>query len=94
MAEFKNVHADIELANPYTSQPEKSEAMPRMDRCHNCGHSAASHADNKCLFVSTTYKPVDLDYTSFRGQFMQWVQGQKIEDALCNIVYELTRRDR
>jgi len=94
MAELKHTHTEIELTNPYTSQQEKSDPMPRMDTCHNCGKVQSMHTDNKCLFVSTMFKPVDQGYTEFRSKFMQWASGQKIEDALCNIVYELTRRDR
>jgi len=94
MAELKNTTLDIELSHLYSNASEKAQAMPRMDQCHNCGHSRPTHVDGKCLFVSTMFKPLDKDYTSFRTEFMQWVHGQKIEDALCNIVYELTRGDR
>jgi hypothetical protein len=94
MAELKNLHAEIELTNPFTSSGGKSDSMPRLDTCHTCGSVQSMHQDNKCLFVSTMFKPVDQGYTEFRTKFMQWAHGQKIEDALCNIVYELTRRDR
>ena len=82
------------MTNPYTSNAEKNTPMPRMDTCHNCGKVRAGHIDNKCLFDASTFKPRDDSYESFRSQFMSWVQGQKLEDGLCNIVYELTRGDR
>lgn len=94
MAELKNLHTEIELTNPYTSNGEKNTPMPRMDTCHNCGKSRATHTDNKCLFEATAFSPRDLSYAEFQSQFMSWAQGQKLEDALCNIVYELTRGDR
>ena len=94
MAELKNVHAEIELTNPYTNNGEKTTPMPRMDTCHNCGKVRAGHVDNKCLFEAASFKPRDESYESFRTQFMSWAHGQKIEEALCNIVYELTRGDR
>lgn len=95
MAEIKNFHGiDIELTNSYTNEQEKATPMPRMDTCHNCGKVQAMHTDNKCLFDASTFKPLDQGYAEFRSKFMSWAQGQKIEEALCNIVYELTRRDR
>ena len=94
MADFKNVSADIELANTFTNEPERAEAMPRMDTCHNCGKVRSGHAEGKCLFDASTFAPRDRSYQEFRTEFMRWACGQKIEDALCNIVYELTRGDR
>jgi hypothetical protein len=95
MAEIKNLHAEIELTNPYSSgHTEKSQPMPRMDTCHNCGRARATHTEGHCLFESTSYKPRDQSYESFRSEFMSWIQGQRLEDGLCNIVYELTRGDR
>ena len=95
MAEIKSTHTEIELTNTgYTYSAEKNDAMPRMDRCHNCGKVQALHTDNKCLFDASSFTPVDLSYADFRVKFLAWGSGQKIEEALCNIVYELTRRDR
>ena len=94
MAAIKNLRMEIELMHPHTSNAEKTQPMPRMDVCHNCGKTRAGHIENKCLFDSSTFAPRDESYESFRSQFMTWAQGQMLEDALCNIVYELTRGDR
>lgn len=94
MTTIKNFHTEIELTNPYNSGYEKADPMPRMDVCHNCGKVQSMHTDNKCLFDSSVFRPVDQGYAEFRTKFLSWAHGQKLEDALCNIVYELTRRDR
>lgn len=98
MALLSKHNADIELENlahrtSYGSDGSKS-GMPRLDLCHNCGKIQALHVEGKCVFDASTFKPVDQDFATFKTEFMQWASGQKLEDALCHIVYELTRRDR
>jgi hypothetical protein len=95
MAEIKHRHSELELSNcGYLSGQQVAAPMPRMDLCHNCGHTQVQHIEGKCLFDAGRFVPRDTDYSQFRVQFMSWLGGQQLEEALCNIVYELTRRDR
>lgn len=97
MATLSNHNADIQLENLTHrggNQYSPNNLMPRLDLCHNCGRVHAMHVEGKCLFESSIFNPRDQDYETFRRDFMSWLQGQKLEDAFCNIVYELTRRDR
>lgn len=96
MATLSHHQTDIELENTqYNSsgQIKSNSPMPRLDMCHNCGKSHASHVDGKCLFESSKFMPVDQDPDTFRRNFLTWISGQKLEEAFCRIVYELTRRD-
>lgn len=97
MATISHHQSDIELENTVhntTGTLKSNTPMPRLDMCHNCGKSHSMHANGKCLFESSTFKPVDQDPDSFRRDFLQWAAGQKIEECFCRIVYELTRRDQ
>lgn len=97
MAVVKPSQMDIELENTQwnnTGTISSTSAMPRLDLCHNCGKTHAVHVDGKCLFEASKFIPVDQDREQFRQRFLSWAAGQKLEEALCRIVYELTRRDQ
>ena len=95
MAHLKQLEMiEIELSNfSYKSAIEPND-MPRLDLCHNCGKTQGVHVEGKCMFDASTFKPRDPSYTDFRRQFMAWASGKQIEEALVEIVYELTRRDK
>lgn len=92
MAQIKNNSLDLELSG-YSSTAGWKSSMPRLDVCSHCGKLHSAHVEGKCLFDASTFTPVDQNFYNFQSQFLAWLNGQKIEDAFAQIVYELTRRD-
>lgn len=89
MAEISNLKTpDFELRMGGSYNPPTVARMPRADDCHNCGQPRAEHGHDKCLFDATNAQPLSRE--EFVKRFSGWIYGQKIEDALANIVYELT----
>jgi hypothetical protein len=82
-----NSDFDLQMSNPYSTSPVVGR-MPRADDCHRCSHPMSEHAGTKCLFDSCEASPITRE--EFIRRFHAWASGQKIEDALANIVYALT----
>lgn len=87
---FGAADVSIELHSDY-SAVQYTSLMPRGDDCHTCASPANTHPNGKCLFEASQLQPISRD--EFTKRFRAWVAGQKLEEALGNIVYELTRRD-
>lgn len=79
--------ADIALG--YSSVTPNPLRMPRADDCFMCSKPKDQHQHTKCLFNSTTYTP--LSRNDYQNRLIAWLAGQKIEEALTNIIYELTK---
>lgn len=93
MARIQGLKAeDFELQMGWSQSSASVARMPRADDCHNCGQPLADHGGGKCLFDASNAHPITKE--EFVKRFAGWVSGQKIEDALANIVYELTGGNR
>ena len=90
MAKLEIDYAEFLLGALDVSRMPHLKAMPRADSCLCCGKAFEQHVDRKCLYSSTDY--VEEPEIAFMTRFSAWANGQKIEECLARIVYELTKK--
>jgi hypothetical protein len=90
MASMGPTSADITLTVNYGGGASSvTGPMPRADVCKICHRVYADHAEGKCLFESTKFQ--EEDFYGYHSRFAAWMAGQRLEDCLARIAYELTK---
>lgn len=89
MANLGPTSTEITLTPSYGSSSPSTPPMPRATQCGNCGRQYAEHPEGKCLFDSSQFRQEDLSV--FKSRFEAWANGQRLEDCLAQIVYNLTK---
>jgi hypothetical protein len=80
---------DITLTSSYGTAPPSTQPMPQATACSVCRKHYSEHVEEKCLFDSTMFQQED--FYAYRQRFEAWMAGQRLEDCLALIVYNLTR---